>query len=288
MRQVQHLLLIPDGSRRHARREFLRDLLHDGSDRFDAAIQWLDRKEASELRERIELFDRSRRDPVCDEDSPDLLDSAMIPVSFDHLLASYLEGVRVMDATVRGILQEGSVSLLSAYGMQVRNLDRSDDEVLAFIIAETDCANRWSVDVDLTQRCSIRFVGDRLALESQRQRPRLADAIDAFLESADRLTTASRGNQLRINILAPYDPAWEIGQAIVGARFDPTRLPIPEPVDLVIRTGCAGRSLTSGALPLQTAYSQFALLRTYFPDCSSHDIAGAIANSLETTRDPGL
>lgn len=193
-----------------------------------------------------------------------------------------------MDATVRGILQEGSVSLLSAYGMQVRNLDRSDDEVLAFITAETECANRWSVDTDLTQRCSIRFVGDRPALESQRRRPRLADAIDAFNESADRLTSVSRGSQLRINILAPYDPAWEIGQAIVDARFDPTHLPIPEPVDLVIRTGCTGRSLTSGALPLQTAYSQFALLRTYFPDCSSHDIAVAIASRLENSRDPGL
>jgi undecaprenyl pyrophosphate synthase len=288
MRQVQHLLLIPDGSRRHARREFLRELLHDGPGRFDAAIQWLGRTEASELRKRIEAFDRSRRDPAYDGDSPDLLDSTMIPVPFAHLLASYLEGVRVMDSTVRGILQSGSISLLSAYGMQVRNLDRSDDEVLAFINAETDCANCWAVDTDITQRCSFRFVGDRLALEAQRRSPRLADAIDAFIESADRLTSAARGDQLRINILAPYDPAWEIGQAIVGARFDPTRLPIPEPVDLVVRTGCAGRSLTSGALPFQTAYSQFALLKTYFPDCSSHDIAGAIASSLEKTRVPGL
>ena len=42
MKQVQYLLVVPSGSRRHARREFLRDLLHEGSDRFDVAIQWLE------------------------------------------------------------------------------------------------------------------------------------------------------------------------------------------------------------------------------------------------------
>lgn len=288
MRQVQHLLLIPDGSRRHARREFLRALLHGGSDRFDTAIQCLDLRETPKLRERIEAFDRSHQDPVYDDDSPDLLDSAKLSVPFTYLLASYLEGVRVMDATVRWMLQERSVSLLSAYGMQVRNLHRSDDEVLAFISAETDCANSWAADSEITARCSIRFVGDRLALESQRRSPRLADAIDTFLESADRLTAVSRGDQLRINILAPYDPVWEIRQAIVGSRFDPARLSIPEPVDLVIRTGCAGRSLTSGALPLQAAYSQFALIKAYFPDCSSHVIARAIASCLDQSRDSGV
>lgn len=284
----RHVLVIPDGSRRHARRAFLCDLLGRSSAEFRLAMKTRPASEVTALEARLQTYSRTLRDPLYDASRRDLLDVKEVQPPLSYLLDSYRQGTQLIDAFLRWILDRGEVRILSAYGMQARNLERSDEEVTAFLRAETECANRWADNAALLSRCTFRFIGDRGTLERHRNRSALVDLIDAYLDGARELEKRSQGRELRVNILAPYDPEWEIKRAIVRGGFDRQALAVPEPVDFVVRSGNAGRSLTSGALPLQAAYSQFASLRAYFPDCSLDDLKDALERYEPRMQDHGL
>jgi undecaprenyl pyrophosphate synthase len=239
-RRSHHVLLIPDGNRRYARREFLR-----ASHREHAA----------------------------------LADDETIRVPLADLRSAYRRGFELVDALLRALIAARSLSILSIYAMQPGNLARSDDEVLAFLETETEAQQAWANDAALLAAIRFRRIGDGALLEPARHRPALRSALRAYADSIDRLESVSRGDLLVVNVLAPYDPIWEIARASEGGTFDPLRLAVPEKVDLVIRTGGAARSLASGALPLQSAYSRFAVLEPYFPDCT----VDALLALLDTT-----
>ncbi len=234
--------------------------------------------------ERARLIDRIRDYVECGEDRAirnlrnDLLDNSTIAIPSEFLQKSYELGGILVDSLVRTLQEDPDIGILTVYGMQASNLKRRREEVEAFLNVETHWQERWSEDSVLRREVRFRIVGDRTVLEVARgQCPELSVPIARYLESVERVERdAPQRPSLTVNILAPYDYAWELEQATRGGRFDPAGLAVPESVDLVIRTGGGGRSLASGALPLQTAFSPFDLIEPYFPDCALKDFQGAI------------
>lgn len=282
----RHVLLIGDGHRRHARRSWLCAALRDDPEAFARQLAQLPPDAARALRARIQTVAAGGADPHLDR-PPDLLDRLAGPIPGERLLASYRSGGRVLESLLRWNLENHRVPLLSVYGMQTRNLDRADEEVAAFLRAEAECAQRWAEDEHLARGYRFAFVGDRAAFDRPLQRSALKPLIEEWCESAGKLEEATRGGERPVRILAPYDPAWELNEASRGGRFDPALLPVPEPVDLVVRSG-GGRSSTSGALPYQVAYSQYAGIPSYFPDVRVADFEAALATHEDRRRGTGL
>jgi undecaprenyl pyrophosphate synthase len=120
------------------------------------------------------------------------------------------------------------------------------------------------------------MVGDRSLFECKLENAGLAQTVTDFLEQTACLERACCGDELHVNILAPYDFLWEINQAIVDGRFCPERLAVHEAVDFVFRSGCFGRAALSGAIPYQAAFSKICLSPVYFPDCTVEQVERAI------------
>jgi undecaprenyl pyrophosphate synthase len=279
--QLDHVLVIPDGSRRHARREFLRDRLRESPEALREALLSVDPETTSQLEARIADYAGRDTDPFDPSECADLLDAPELRPPRSYLLESYRAGARLIDALIVDCVDTSWPRELSIYAMQPSNLLRSDDEVHAFLRAETEANEHIADDPSLCASVRCRFIGDRALLEPHRHRPAIRTPLRDYLESTHRLESAARGAALQINFLAPYDFVWEIDAAVIDGHFDRTRLAVPSDVDLVIRSGGSGRSLGSGALPLQTAFSRYAILESYFPDCSVAHLRHVIEESAQ-------
>jgi undecaprenyl pyrophosphate synthase len=286
--RIDHVLVIPDGNRRQARREFLRDRLRESPAAFDAALDGVDPEVARAVRERIEGYAASGADAALASDRADVLDQVALRAPRAYLLAAYRASAAVLDALIRDCLATGWPRVLSIYAMQPSNLLRSDDEVHAFVRAETEAQERWADDAPLCAAARFGFVGDRALLEPDRQRPALRGILRDYLASARRLESAACGDRLRVHLLAPYEFSWELDRAVAGGHFDPAKLAIPDEVDLVIRSGGLGRSLGSGALPVQTAFSRHAVVAPYFPDCEAAQLRRVIEEAAHADVRRGL
>lgn len=284
----RHLLLIPDGSRRHARREYLRAMLDRSAREFEALLEELPPGLALRLRERITRYARDGADTGFDPGQPDVLDELAVELPGSLYLASYRRCVSLLDELVDWLLAEGETSVLSVYGMQLANLQRADAQACAFLRAEAECCEGWASSQARLERCTFRFVGDQSLLEAGRWRPALRQELARYARARERLARAAHGRDLVVNLLAPYDYEWEINQAIVAGRFERSALAVPESVDLVVRSGSGSRSVLSGALPCQSAFSQFAPIPGYFPECRLGDLQRAVRAFGAATRRTGL
>ncbi len=288
MSGVNHLLVIPDGSRRHAKREHLSQQFRaESEESFRHRLVGLDRGDATTLARRIANFSMTGEDPM-DWDRRDELDAVEIDVPAEHLKSSYQASGLVVDSMLRWVLARGSIRILTLYGMQAANLCRSSDEVIAFLDVESSYAETWSRDPEIRSRCRFTMVGDRSLLTSKRGNPEFQTAVARYVEGTDQLVRSCDGSDLQINILAPYEATWEINQAVVNGHFDPAKLLVQDGVDLVFRSGSQGRSATSGAVPCQTAFSRLVRSLKYFPDCTVEELSRAIDEGAAQRLRSGL
>ena len=280
--RVRHLLLIPDGNRRHARREYLRALLHQSLDRFEAALATFPQCDREATRRRIRAYARSGRDPGwCGARDP--LDASWLEAPEPYLLASYRASAEILDRVLLSSLHDKNIRELTLYAAQEKNLSRSDINVRAFLCVGAEIAFRWSSNAALCGQAQFRLVGDRALIEAKRTQPRLKEVTEAFLDHTGRLEAAGHGAALRVNILAAYHFEWEVNQAIERGRFSSANMVVAEPVDVVFRTGSRGQAKLSGALPCQAAFAQLVFRDAYFPDCDSRQIVSDVSD-LQCSR----
>jgi len=276
-----HLLIILDGGRRYAKREFLADAVRSGS--LAEALKHLSTQDAASLRKRIDEYVTNGCEVA--PPGPDLLD-CIAPPPRSYLDASYRKSSELIDTIVRWVLSETQVGVLTIYGSQPGNYMRTTPEVQAFLAAEGDRAAAWAQDQEICGRCRFSVVGDTEFLDEQRHaKPDLAPLIDRFKAVCREVTERANGNQLRINVLSPYDFRWEMRQATRNGLFDPSALAVPDNVDCIVRTGWAsGRRTTSGAMPWQTAFSAFVPIEKYPPECTIDDVRRALRLMDISTR----
>ena len=159
------------------------------------------------------------------------------------------------------------VETLSVYVLSRENLWRDPEDLRSTFEAHIRMfrevipalANRWAARVT--------HVGDSTLLP-----PCYVDA----LVMAGRMTEDGHKPR-RLYLCAGYSAEWEIATA--RSRWsNPDEmikyLPIPHPIDMLIRTG--GEIRTSGFLPLQLRYAEMFFLPNLFPDTSRIDIEHAL------------
>lgn len=278
----KHILVIPDGNRRHARREFLAASLKDSRQALHDAIGSLERPDQEAIEARLDQYVRTGRDPGW-EGGRDLFDeyAGEIPESF--IIGSYRQSGHLLDEVLRWALRQDPIFALTIYAAQPENLNRAHSNVVSFLSTGAEIAQQWSSDGELSSQCSFRLVGNRSLFTRKLEVPGLAPTVRAFLDATERLELAGTGTGLQVNLLAAYDFEWEINEAVVEGRFREDRLPVRDPVDIVFRSGCDGRAALSGALPCQTSFSQIYLTPTYFPDLDLSQISHEILE-MRTAR----
>ena len=293
MKKLNHLFIIPDADRRHARREYLTGLFKQSPKKFRSALnkspnkKLFSKQDISVLEKRIKEFSETNEDPQYSQDSKDLLYSNKIQVLLGSLMDSYRKGGEVFDTLIKHILENNVCNVLSIYGLQKRNLDRTDVETFAMLKVESEFFRRWGKDEEIYSQCNFKFVGDKDIFDSNKYGLGFGEIIKKFIDSSEGLEKKSCGNKLKIYLLAPYDSNWEINQAIENNQFNPDRLVVKEPVDLIIRTGNAKNPI-SGGLPYQTQFSQFTSVKKYFPDFTIDDFQKVLIQYDDRKTESGL
>lgn len=251
-KELNHLLLIPDGNRRYAKLEHLAKIL---SEEGNLASLKLPKDVVLQLEERIRRYVKTKRDPLYDEAGMvDYLKN--LGTEADSLSRAYKKGAENIDSIIRYLLSNGLASTISVYGLQPTNLQRKAEEIDAMLQAEIEQFRKWYQDTQLLKDVKFRFVGDFALLKTH-------SLGHGYEEIAKSLEEDSNGQKLRIFILAPYDYRWEINQAIRDGKFEESNLIVP-PVDLVIRT--SGEQRISEAIPIQSRNAEYIFSRQYLPD----------------------
>lgn len=288
-----HIFIIPDADRRHARRQYLVDLFRESPEKFKGALNEFpnenrfSRHEYLELEGRIEQFVNTGKDLQYFKDSRDLLNSDKIQAPLDYLLDSYTQGGEVFSTLIKYILKNNTCKVLSIYALQKRNLERTDEEISPLLRAELKFFRKWSNDDEITSQCNFKFVGDSGIWDLHKHRQKIKGTIEEFIDSTEELEAKACGNKLKVYVLAPYDSKWEINQAVIDGKFNPENLIVKEPVDLIIRCGNAKMPI-SGGLPYQTQFAQFASVKKYFPDFTVEDFDEVLDKYDDRKRESGV
>lgn len=150
---------------------------------------------------------------------------------------------------------------VSIYGSSIQNFKRSKQDISAFCQAETRFCVELLPSIVEKYETKVKLAGNINVLPSY-----MRDAVNRLEE----ITSTQKST--RLYICAAYNPLEEILQAIQLA--DPSdqflqNLWVPEPLDLVIRTGDA--NLLSNFLPLQSGYARFYVLKKLFMDTELED-----------------
>ena len=194
MNSSLHILLIPDGNRRHARREHLRQLQVTDPGALQQILDRLGEHNAAEALRRL------GEDPSSISETSariDVFDRPEITAPESQLKASYRESAVVLEDMLRLALSDPNVVTLSIYGMQSENLKRPPEMVRSFLNVETDFAERWLEDAEIRSNCSFSLVGNTGLLKQRQNDPEIGTAITRFQRKLEQLESLCLGTRLR-------------------------------------------------------------------------------------------
>jgi undecaprenyl diphosphate synthase len=155
-----------------------------------------------------------------------------------------------------------------------QNFRRSPEEVEAFCKAEAMGCRRFFPDLIRQFKVRVRIAGRVEILPHYLRETLLALNSD---------TETNEGR--RLYLCVAYDPFDEIEHAIqkrVGNDCLANSFWVPEPIDLVIRTG--GANVISNFLPLQTAFARLFFLAKLFNDVTTNDLRQVLNEFRGHTR----
>lgn len=160
------------------------------------------------------------------------------------------------------LCQKENIKEVTFYGYTVDNTKRPSDQKLAFIQACID-----SVMLLTKENCEILVIGNT---ESS-----------SFPKVLLPFTTRKKfGNGgIKVNFLIHYGWEWDLNLLKKSNSSNKHILPFIHSedisrIDLIIRWG--GRRRLSGFLPIQSVYSDFYVIDTYWPDFTSTDFYNAL------------
>jgi undecaprenyl diphosphate synthase len=194
------------------------------------------------------------------------------PHSFGHRA-----GVRAMKRVMYACEDLG-IHVLSVYAFSTENWARPRTEVRALMRLFHEAIQR-EID-ELDER------GIRLVVSGRREE--LSDTMRKRIEAAEARTAANRGGVLNVclnyggraelidavrRVIKDGVPVHEVEEATITARLYQPDLPDP---DLIIRT--AGERRMSNFLLWQSAYSEFYLTETLWPDFDKEQLALAVSD----------
>jgi undecaprenyl diphosphate synthase len=203
-------------------------------------------------------------------------------------LGGHKAGTEILRKVVRTFAEKG-VKYLTIFAFSTENWSRPEEEVEGL----------WRILAGVVDRetATLREYGIRLRHLGRRDRisPRLLASIDqavALTKDNDRLTLSvaldygGRGEIIEAvrSLLAAGVRPGDLTEEVFSARLYTAGLPDP---DLVIRT--AGEMRMSNFLIWQSAYAEFYVTSTYWPDFDQDEIEKALAAySLRQRRFGGV
>jgi undecaprenyl diphosphate synthase len=194
------------------------------------------------------------------------------PHSFGHRA-----GVRAMKRVMYACEDLG-IHVLSVYAFSTENWARPRTEVRALMRLFHEAIQR---EIDELDERGIRLVVSG-------RRGELSDTMRKRIEAAEARTAANRGGVLNVclnyggraelidavrRVIKDGVPVHEVEEATITARLYQPDLPDP---DLIIRT--AGERRMSNFLLWQSAYSEFYLTETLWPDFDKEQLALAVSD----------
>lgn len=160
------------------------------------------------------------------------------------------------------LCQKENIKEVTFYGYTVDNTKRPSDQKLAFIQACID-----SVMLLTKENCEILVIGNT--------------ETSSFPKVLLPFTTRKKfGNGgIKVNFLIHYGWEWDLNLLKESHSSNKHVLPYIHSedisrIDLIIRWG--GRRRLSGFLPIQSVYSDFYIIDTYWPDFTSKDFYNAL------------
>lgn len=187
------------------------------------------------------------------------------------LEGGYFRAMKLLTAIVDRLLELGATSV-SVYLLSQENLRRSASELAPIFSAESWFLREAIKPVLAARVASAVIAGDPAGLPDELRTAALDLAVAAPQVDGTR----------RVYFCLPYSPLAEIRDAMrsgrVSAESTDTELMsglwVPEPVDLLIRTG--GRSRISNFLPLQSGYAELFLANELFNDLRLDRVDAAV------------
>lgn len=175
--------------------------------------------------------------------------------------------------------QELGVPQVSAYVFSTENLNRSKKEVDKIFRLFYGFLRRWDKETSFFDKYEIkvRFVGDLSRLP-----PKLIKLMDKIMIKTAKYqkqalnTLIAYGGRLELTetIKKIAEKAIKTGKVEITEREVAKNLSVPEPVDLVIRTG--GLSRLSNLLLWQAAYAEIYVTDTLWPNFTKRELIKAI------------
>lgn len=161
------------------------------------------------------------------------------------------------------LCQKENIQEITFYGFTIDNTKRPSEQKLAFIKACID-----SVMLLTKENCEILVVGNTNS--------------DVFPKDLLSFTTRQKfGNGgIKVNFLIHYGWEWDLNLLKESNTSKKHILPFIHSedisrIDLIVRWG--GRRRLSGFLPIQSVYSDFYVIDSYWPDFTSKDFYEALA-----------
>ncbi len=193
--------------------------------------------------------------------------------------------------------------LLEAYNMTmegiVRFIDRSfrlGVNSLSIFLLSSNNLKRKAAEVDAVLTAEELLLQSKLpplvrSLEVQVYHAGRADLLPSgYATALSALCSGSTGRvEKRLYILAAYDPLDELFHCLRSEHSNSLqmeRMWVPEPIDLVIRTG--GEPRLSGFLPLQCSYAELVFLPDLFNDTPLNSLTEPILSFASTKRRFGV
>lgn len=178
------------------------------------------------------------------------------------------KGAEVVETLMRQCRDWG-VSVLTFWGFSTENWDRENEEV------------RYLMDLmaEFLKRNLAELRKDNVRFHHLGRKDRIPPRLRSAIEDAEERTRDNRAYHLNLcldyggrdeivravrRIIEDGLPPEEVSEETLSEYLDTAGLPDP---DLIVRT--SGEKRLSGILPYQSAYSEFAFVKEYFPDMTA-------------------
>lgn len=171
-------------------------------------------------------------------------------------------------------LYEESIPYVSLYLSSIQNFRRSKPEITAFCSAEESLCRYRIPSLAAKYGTRVTAVGCLDILPRTFQ-----DALSILCQETEEYS------RTRLYLCFAYDPFLELKEALSTTK-DPAdvyqSLGVPEPLDIIIRTG--GANLLSNFLPLQSGFARLYFLDLLFNDLSRSEIMSVLEHARSLKR----
>lgn len=285
MKELNHLVIIPDGNRRTSRRNYLSELYRKNPENFRRLIDKFPKKASTPLDERIKEFVETGSDPHYKCGGVDYLDLRVedylkAPESenlTNHLYKVIKSSAKILDRIIKWNMENSRIPNITIYALQYENLERTPEQIRPILRVQREQYNEW-INNEIISDVSFNFIGNLEELGR-----RFGDEGKLYVKSAKELERKSK-NRFGVYISVLDNVEDQVNQSMKKDKkgiFYVKNLLVPT-VDCVLRS--ANEKRISNCMTIQTGYAEYVFRPEYFPDFNIDTFEEAIKEFKQRDR----